>query len=123
VEGLAEGGIFRVTVGESERASLREALLRTTGVERVLSGRGLQLWGADHPQAGDLLAVAEPGWSFVDEAIDYGSWEPASHAAVVLVCGGSPRWPTDVHDVRIAPTLARFLGHPLERFADTPLAL
>jgi hypothetical protein len=117
---VTEGGILRVA---GPAPDLRDALLRTPGVERVLVGRGLALWGADHPQAGDLVAVAEPTWSFTDEAIAYGSLEEQPAAPVLMAFGGQPRWPADVHDVRIAPTLARAVGRPLEGFADAPLEL
>lgn len=123
LDAVAEGGILRVTAEENRRAALREHLLRTAGVERVLTGGGLRLWGADHPQAGDLVAVAEPDWSFTEEAVTYGSLEEAPAAPLVLVFGGSPRWPDDVHDVRIAPTVARYLGRDVDGFADTPLDL
>lgn len=105
-------------------AALREAALDRPGVARVLGPRALELHGA--PADRGVAVLCEPGWSFSS-----GRTRPTPEAAdgaqspVVLVWGPAEegRWPAAVHDYRLAPSLARALGAPLERPYDTPLPL
>lgn len=121
-----ESAVARIQAPSSRRPSIRDRLLAEPGIERVLFGRGLELWGAAHPQAGDLLVLSERGWSFVEAAAACGhpDVDPSLHPVVLALGGNVHRpWPGDVHDYRLAPTAARFLALPEDGFVDSALAL
>ncbi|HKK71739.1 MAG TPA: hypothetical protein VKA86_11020 [Candidatus Krumholzibacteria bacterium] len=103
--------------GPAERA----ALLATPGVERLLEGDGLRSWhGPDLP----AVLVAEPGWSFTEgrAAVGHREIDDDRDAAVVLAWGaGDGPWPAAVHDLRVAPTLARVAGIEDFEATDGPL--
>ncbi len=52
-----------------------ELLSRTHGIERVLQSADKAAWGIDHPRAGELIAIAEPGYWFT-----YYYWLDAANA-------------------------------------------
>jgi len=107
---------------ESEAtADERSSLLATPGVARVLDGDGLRSW---HGLPIAHAAIAEPGWTFTDQASACGrrDLDGTGDGAVVLAWGPRPdSWPRAVHDLRIAPTLARVVGCTLESAVDGPL--
>jgi hypothetical protein len=94
-----------------ELPALRDRLLRTDGIARVLVGRALELWDGD-PAAG-VVAVAEPDRSFEDHRADCGDRVDTARLQGVLMAWGSQRgrpWPPRLHDYRIAPSIAKRLG-------------
>jgi hypothetical protein len=104
-------GWLRGPGGKDLPSPLRDAWLRTPGVACVLSGRALELLGCD-PARGAAV-VAEPGWSFEPGRGAPGPGPVTKGGGPVVLAwtpGGSGRWPTDVHDTRVAPTLTRAAG-------------
>ena len=98
---------------------MREALLRVNGIERVLIDDGLASWGCD-PEAG-VLALAVSGASFEARAAVCGRREHAPEDTPVLLGWfEGKRWPSSVHDTRIAATLASLAGAE-RREGDEPL--
>ncbi len=64
-----------ITQGESSRDRAREVLAALPGVERVLGAEEKREAGLDHPRAGDLVLIAEPGAWFA-----YPWWTEKNHA-------------------------------------------
>jgi hypothetical protein len=114
VDGLeVEGMLGRMRVEEAdEKEAIRKRWLARPGVERVLAGEGLAAWvGA--PLADTVLVLAREGWSFQDEAATVGHPEAEEGERGFLLYRGPIRggtWPAEIHDHRIAPTLARRFG-------------
>jgi len=62
---VADHQIAHVYVSESEDIGpVADLLAGVPGIERVLSASEKPQWGVDHQRAGDLIAVAEPGYWF-----------------------------------------------------------
>ncbi len=120
--------VLRIEAPPEAVGALRERLLRLRGVERVLHGELLQAWieaggpSALQPPArpGTLLALAGKGHSFQDEQASMGHPEvaPPEQAMLILFGEESPDWPAELHDYRIAPSIAHHLG--VEPAADGP---
>ncbi len=104
-----------------QSSSLRRSLLMTAGIERILSQRACELWGTSAD--GDWLVLAEPHASFGAHAASCGHPDVPSVDRPVLIGWGAPErgWPADVHDYRIAPTVASWLGRSTDAYQDRPL--
>lgn len=123
-----ESAILRVRPGgSSEAQTLREALLRCPGVERVLYGEALESWGAAFStETSELYALAGAGWSFEEEAASVGHPELERTEQPVLISFASSEgrgWPPELHDHRIAPTLARRFELSYDAYFDRPFPL
>lgn len=109
VDGLVASGSMARLDHRPDGAE-RAALLATPGVERILTGDGLRSWhGPDLP----AVLVAETGWAFDGGRAAFGRREvdDEGDTPVILAWGTSGRpWPAAVHDLRVAPTLARAAG-------------
>jgi hypothetical protein len=135
VEGcsVVEGPLARLRPPAGARELLRRELLLTPGIERILEEDALASWGIDHPQAGDLVVLAEPD-AILEEGrpADALPRSAAGHPdpcaagepwAAWLADGVAAAWPEQVHDYRLGATLVAALGLPLTSLADQPLPL
>lgn len=122
-----ESAILRVRCAQTaRREEVREALLRLRGVERVLQGEALAAFGVPEEGGALILALAREGFSFQEEQASVGSCECARGEEGILLGLGCPAdlaWPTKLHAVRLAPSLAAHLGHPTRDYADRPFPL
>lgn len=123
-----ESAILRVELRSAEeREEWREALLCCPGVERVLGGEALESWGAaTSHESRQLYALAQEGWSFEEEEASLGHPECTPGENGVLLYLGARHgaaWPPELHEYRIAPSLARHFGLESAAFADRPFPL
>lgn len=115
-----EGRLLRVarelTVDERDR------LLQLDGVERVLCNEARERRGLDHPEAGASVVLSESGVGFRAGDVLFESddecWIAVVGADAEQRCG---TWPSAVHDLRVAPTVALWQGRDVGEFADKPL--
>lgn len=122
-DATSQGALLWVRA-EGDRQMLRDALLRRPGVERTFSNAALEMWGAPTLDEDEMLFLAEPHWSFdLAEASVCGRPMSEARPIVLVAGGGGPAWPSEVHDYRLAPSLARFLGVESPDFDDRPLPL
>jgi len=123
-----ESGLLRMKpVGEDEARELREGLLGCRGVERVLRGEGLSSWGAAlENERGELYALAQAGWSFEDQSASLGHPElPPGESSLLIAfgAGAGPAWPPELHDYRLAPSLARRFELSEDEYYDRAFTL
>lgn len=123
-----ESALLRVRLeGEASCARAQEKLLGCRGIERVLRGEALHAWGvSDGEDRGELYALAQAGWSFEDSAAAVGHPEvPSPESGVIIVLGkhAPGKWPAELHDYRLAPSLARRFGLPETKYLDRAFAL
>jgi hypothetical protein len=107
-----------VSSGAAMTPELRDELLRTRGVARVLdpTEESAGAWMA--PADRGWILMAEPDWSF-DHPRPGGS--PGGPLLLAFGPEWKRRWPDSVHDWRVAPTLLRALGRPAAASFDEPL--
>jgi hypothetical protein len=88
----------------------RDRVLEIPGVERVLGGRGLELYGV--PSADAAAVVLEPGHRFESPAGELRVEDDEATEAVLLGWGdpSAPAWTDAAHDYRIAATIRAGLG-------------
>jgi hypothetical protein len=121
----AEGAFLRIDTAMSRDQHSRAIM--QVGVERVLQGEARERRGCDHPEAGRTILLAEAGWSFDEDRMAFGREEDGILGGpFVAVCGGSlevaaSTWPSRIHDLRIAPTMAEFLGQKISGHAEKAL--
>lgn len=98
---------------------LRDALLDTAGVARILSPSAESAGAWMAPADRGTILLPEPGWAFAPDAAP-----PLPGDPVLLAFGPDwpGRWPDAVHDWRVAPTLLAAGGSPLDSPFDEPLA-
>jgi hypothetical protein len=122
-----ESAILRVRCARaSRREEVREALLRLRGVERVLQGEALAAFGVPEEEGALILALAREGFSFEEEKASVGSPECAPGEEGVLLalgCHARAAWPSKLHALRLAPSVAAHLGHSTQDYADRPFPL
>lgn len=112
----------------------RSALLHLRGIERVLHGESLAAWSAaggpsSTPRAwgeGVLVALARRGFSFEEEAASIGHPEIEESEQGLLLWIGPVQgddWPSQLHDFRIAPSLAQALDQAMDTAPVRPFPL
>jgi hypothetical protein len=92
----------------------RDRVLDIPGVERVLGGRGLELYGV--PSADAAAVVLEPGHRFESQAGGFRVEDDEATEAMLLGWGdpSGPAWTDAAHDYRIAATVRAALGLTIE---------
>lgn len=126
-EVAVESAILRFRCAQAARRDeVREALLRLRGVERVLEGEALEVLGVRSENGGQLLALAREGFSFEEERASVGSLvcRPQEEGILLGLCCRTPgAWPSKLHALRLAPSLAAYLERATAGYADRPFAL
>jgi len=122
-----ESAVLRFRSAQAtRRAEMREALLRLQGVERVLRDEALAALHLPTENGELLLALAREGFSFAEERASVGSYEcpPGEEGVFVgLGCRARTSWPSKLHALRLAPSVAAHLGRATAGYADRPFAL
>lgn len=123
-----ESGLLRMKpLGDEEADEVQERLLHCRGIERVLRGEGLSSWGAAlENERGECYALAQAGWSFDEQAASLGHPEISPDESGLLIAFGTaagPAWPPELHDYRIAPSLARRFELSEDEYLDRAFTL
>jgi len=122
-----ESAILRFRCAQAARRDeMREALLGLRGVERVLQGEALAVFGLPAEKPEELLALAGEGFSFEEERVSVGSLECRPQEEGILLglgCRALGAWPSKLHALRLAPSVAAYLGRTTAGYADRPFAL